>query len=189
MPDVSSVLFAVGYLLIFVGFVAALTPVLPGPLLIWLGALVWAWADGFVRVGWSTLLLLALLAILSWAADVGLSLVSSRRSGAGWRSIATAMLSGLLGAALLSFIPVVGTIVGAAAGSLAGLWVMEYLRARDAAVPGPAAESGAPAPAHVRRAAATQAVKGYVAGFFASMAVKLFISVIMVGIFFWQAFL
>ena len=66
MLELSTLFFLVSYLLIFLGIVGTLVPVLPGPLLIWLGAFVWAWADGFVHIGWPTLLVLAVLTIISW---------------------------------------------------------------------------------------------------------------------------
>ena len=49
------VLQAVGYALVVLGLIGAVLPVLPGPILIWLGVLVWAWADGFATVNWWTL--------------------------------------------------------------------------------------------------------------------------------------
>ena len=162
--------------------------------------MVWAWADGFVRIGWPTLLFLAFLTIIAWGADLGLSFISSRRSGAGWRSIGISILGGLAGAILLSSIPVVGTFVGAAVGSISALWLMEYRRAQRAlAVPGSAGAEGIEAAADLggrdktsarsHRRAATQAVKGYVSGFLLAMAVEFAISVTMLAIFVWQAFL
>ena len=182
----SNLLFVIAYLLLFLGIVGAMVPVLPGPLLIWLGAFAWAWADGFIRVGWPTLLVLAILTIISWTADLGLSFLSSRKSGAGWRSIAVSILGGLLGAILLASIPVVGAFIGAAIGSVSALWVMEYRRAQVNA----ATMEGAD-PQHPQRSktAATRAVKGYVGGFLLAMVVQFAFSLIMLTIFAWQAFL
>ena len=193
MFDLTPLLFVVGYALIFLGIVGALVPVLPGPLLIWLGAFVWAWADGFDHIGWPTLLVLAVLTIIAWAADLGLSLFSSRRSGAGWRSIFVSILGGLAGAIVLSSVPVIGTFIGAVVGSIAALWVMEFRRAQLSAASATGAGAGdertGEATARANRAAATQAVKGYVSGFFLAMAVEFVVSVIMLSIFAWQAFL
>ena len=198
--ELSDLLFGFSYLLITLGIVGAMVPVLPGPPFIWIGVLVWAWADGFARIGWPTLLFLAILTIIAWGADLGLSFVSSRRSGAGWRSIGVSILGGLAGAILLSSIPVVGTFVGAAVGSISALWLMEYRRAqRASAVPGTTGSGGIEAAADLgsraktsarsHRQAATQAVKGYVSGFLLAMAVEFAISVTMLAIFVWQAFL
>lgn len=198
--ELSDLLFGFSYLLITLGIVGAMVPVLPGPPFIWIGVLVWAWADGFARIGWPTLLFLAFLTIIAWGADLGLSFISSRRSGAGWRSIGVSILGGLAGAILLSSIPVVGTFVGAAVGSISALWLMEYRRAqRASAVRGTAGAGGIEAAADLgsrvktsarsHRQAATQAVKGYVSGFLLAMAVEFAISVTMLAIFVWQAFL
>ena len=193
MFELSTLFFLVSYLLIFLGIVGALVPVLPGPLLIWLGAFVWAWADGFVHIGWPTLLVLAVLTIISWGADLGLSFISSRRSGAGWRSIGVSILGGIIGAILLSSVPVVGTFIGAAVGSISALWLMEYRRAqtsfRDAAGPSTPGMGSGETNAQGNKAAATQAVRGYVGGFLMAMAVEFLISVMMLSIFAWQAFL
>jgi len=191
--DLTPIFFVIGYLLIFLGIVGALVPVLPGPLLIWLGAFVWAWADDFARIGWPTLFVLAVLTIVAWGADLGLSFLGSKRSGAGWRSIGVSILGGLVGAILLSSVPVVGTFIGAAIGSVSALWLMEYRRAQvasgnDAGRIFGTEVSGA-SNVQENRAAATRAVKGYVGGFMMAMVVEFIISLMMLTIFAWQAFL
>src|SRR5258707_14610976 len=102
-----------GYALIFLGLVGAVVPVLPGPLLIWLGTLAWAWGDHFIRINWPTLVGLGVLALLALGADLFLTTVMTRRVGASWRSIGGAIAGGLVGGAFLSEIPVLGTIAGA----------------------------------------------------------------------------
>ena len=42
--------------LMLIGLIAAVLPVLPGPVLIWLGALIWAWTGKFQQVGWTVLM-------------------------------------------------------------------------------------------------------------------------------------
>lgn len=182
----SSLLFVIAYLLLFLGMVGAVVPVLPGPLLIWLGAFLWAWADGFLHVGWPTLLVLAALTVVSWAADLGLSFFSSRKSGAGWSSIGVSTAGGLLGAILLSGVPVIGTFIGAAIGSISALWLMEFRRAQaSATVEGSAVLRRS----QHSKAAATNAVKGYVGGFLLSIVIQFGVSTVMLAIFAWQAFL
>ena len=190
MLDFSNLIFVLSYLLIFLGIVGALVPILPGPLLIWLGAFVWAWADEFARIGWPTLLVLAVLTVIAWGADLGLSFLGSKRSGAGWRSIGVSILGGLIGAVLLSSVPIVGTFIGAAIGSVSALWLMEFRRAQVASGDG----SGLNSPSNTsnvqdNRTRATRAVKGYVGGFLMAMAVEFIISLMMLSIFAWQAFL
>ena len=193
MFDISNLFFVLSYLLIFLGIVGALVPLLPGPPLIWLGALVWAWADGFVRIGWPTLLVLAVLTVIAWGADLALSFLGSKRSGAGWRSIGVSILGGLIGAILLSSVPVVGTFIGAVIGSISALWFMEYRRAQVAPPEGSGLDTAtnpqSPSTVQENRARATRAVKGYVGGFLMAMAVEFIISLMMLSIFAWQAFL
>lgn len=170
MTDFTTVLSAIGYLLIFLGLVGAVVPLLPGPFFIWLGVFLWAWADGFVQIGWPTLLVLGVLTLAAWLADLFLSTISSRRAGAGWLSIGVSILTGIGGALLLSFIPILGSLVGAVVGAIAGLWYMEYRAKGD-------------------RELATQAVRGYIGGVLLSMAVELTAALVMILIFAWQAFI
>lgn len=169
MTDFTTVLSAIGYLLIFLGLVGAVVPLLPGPFFIWLGVFLWAWGDDFARIGWPTLLVLGLLTLAAWLADLFLSAVSSRRAGAGWLSIGVSILTGIGGALLLSFVPIIGSLVGAVVGAIAGLWYMEYRTKGD-------------------RELATQAVRGYIGGVLLSMAVELSAALVMILIFAWQAF-
>jgi uncharacterized protein len=149
--------------------VGAVVPILPGPPFIWLGIFIWAWADGFTRIGWPVLALLGVLTLMAWGADLALTTISSRRSGVSWRAILLSILGGLAGAILLSFIPLIGTLIGAVAGSAATLWYLEYQDKGD-------------------RAAATRAVRAYFVGYMLAMVIGLSISLTMVAIFIWQAF-
>ena len=169
MTDYTTIFSALGYLLIFLGLVGSVVPLLPGPAFIWLGVFIWAWNDNFVHIGWPTLLVLGVLTLIAWGVDIAFSLISSRKAGAGWLSIGVSILTGIGGGILLSFIPVVGSILGAIGGAIAGLWFMEYRSKGD-------------------RALATQAVRGYIGGVLVSMAMELGMALLMILIFAWQAF-
>ncbi len=161
----------VGYLLILIGLIGAVVPVLPGPFLIWLGALIWAWGDGFVRVGWPTLIVLLLLALAAWISDLFLNVVIGRRSGASWKAILAAIGGGLLGGILFSgVVPVLGTLLGALIGAIAGVFAAEWWDKRD------------------RRAALTS-VRAYISSMIIAAIVEIVIAVGMVSIFAWQAFI
>ncbi len=160
-----------GYVLIVVGLIGAVVPILPGPMIIWLGALVWAWGDGFDRIGWPTLLILLVLALGAWASDFLLNMLVSRRAGASWQAIAAAIVGGLAGGLLLSgVVPVLGSLVGAVLGALAGTYVVEYAHTRD---------SGA----------ALTAMRAYVGSMLLASLLEVIIAVVMVSLFAWQAFL
>ncbi len=169
MNDYTTIFSAIGYLLIFLGLVGAVVPLLPGPAFIWLGVFIWAWNDGFERIGWPTLLVLGVLTIVAWLADLLLSLMSSRRAGAGWKSIGVSILTGIGGALLLGFVPVIGPLVGAIVGAIAGLWYMEYRAKGD-------------------RDAATRSVRSYIGGVLLAMAIEMAAALLMIVIFAWQAF-
>ena len=169
MTDYTPIFSGIGYILIFLGLVGAVVPLLPGPAFIWLGVFIWAWGDGFTRIGWPTLLFLGILTLIAWGVDIAFSVISSRKAGAGWLSIGVSILTGIGGGILLSFIPLVGSILGAIGGAIAGLWYMEYRAKGD-------------------RALATQAVRGYIGGVLVSMAVELGVALLMILIFAWQAF-
>lgn len=158
------------YALLFLGLVGSVVPILPGPVLIWLGALLWAWQDGFQAVGWPTLLVLAGLTLLAWGCDLVLTTVISRKNGVSWKAIAGAIGGGLIGGLLFGgFIPVIGTVVAALAGSVAGMLLVEYYDKR-----------------HWPQA--VQASRNYIIAFALSSLVEAWLAVLMIAFFVWQAF-
>jgi uncharacterized protein len=160
-----------GFVLLFLGLAGSILPVLPGPFLIWLGALLWAWGNGFERVGWPTLAVLGVLALAAWASDLFLNMVISRQAGASWKSIGGAIAGGIIGGLLLSvWIPVLGTLLGAVAGGVAGMWFVEYADKRNFR-------------------AARRAVRAYLASMALAAFLELSLAAAMIGIFVWQAFL
>ena len=170
MEPTATLLTLVAYLLIILGLIGSVLPILPGSLLIFLGALSWAWADGFQAVGWPTLVVLGLLMILAWVSDLILTTFGTRKAGASWKAVAGAIMGGIAGAILLSGVmPVIGTILGTILGALIGILLAEYYDKRD-------------------WGQAYQASKGYIFGSVAARVLDVFLSVLMVAIFVWQAF-
>lgn len=158
-------------ILVFIGLAGAVIPVLPGPFLIWLGAFIWAWADGFTNMGWGTLTVLGVLAVVAWGSDIFLSTVMSRRAGASWKAILGAIGGGIAGAVFLSWVPLLGSILGAILGAIGGMWLVEYL------------EKGSNAQA------ATTAVQAYISSLVVAAILEMTIALIMVAIFAYRAFL
>ena len=76
---------------------------------------------------------------------------------------------------------------------ISALWLMEYRRAQVSSQQSVAQTTGvtgqSESNAQRNKAAATRAVKGYVGGFLMAMAVEFVISIMMLSIFAWQAFL
>ncbi len=158
-------------ILVFIGLAGSVIPVLPGPFLIWLGAFIWAWADGFTRLGWGTLTVLGVLALVAWGSDLFLSTVMSRRAGASWKSIVGAIVGGLLGALALGWVPLLGSILGAILGAIAGMWLIEYRdKGNDSQ-------------------AATSAVQAYISSMVVAAILEMTIALAMVAIFIYNAYL
>ena len=97
-----------------------LLPVLPGLVLLPLGALIWCWAVGF-GLAWPVLLLAVVLLLLGWGAEaLGVVLGAARLQASRWAygGAALGLLVGVLG--LLPALPVGGPLLGALVGPLLG---------------------------------------------------------------------
>jgi uncharacterized protein len=169
MSAMSLLLYIVGCLAIVVGFLGVILPVLPGPPLIFVGALLWAWGNSFVKIGWPTLAVLALLAVASMGLNFALTTSFSRRAGVSWRAIGGALVGALIGGIVLSVLPLIGTFFGAILGAVIGMWLVEYYVRQDSQ-------------------AASNAVRAYLSGATLSMIVQFVVACLMVSIFVWQAF-
>jgi uncharacterized protein YqgC (DUF456 family) len=156
--------FAVAYLLMFLGLVGALLPLIPGSLLIWIGAFVWARADGFQHFGWPWLILLAGIMVLTWLSDLLLTSTFTRRAGGSWMTVAGAIVGGLLGGVILTILPGVGTIVGTILGAILGILYIEYRAQHD-------------------WSRAFKTALAYVVGYIASAVVQVALCLIMIAIF------
>ena len=112
------VLWALGAVLVVVGFAGILLPALPGTILIFLGLLLAAWADHFTRVGPWTLVIIGLVAAASYAVDFVAAALGAKTLGASRRAMAGAALGTVAG--LFFGIPgvVIGPFVGAVLGEL-----------------------------------------------------------------------
>lgn len=122
---------ALGVALIAVGIVGVFIPVLPGPLMIWVGALVWAASDGFQRVSWPILLVMGLIVVAAWGSNLAMTAYFTRRNSASWKTVAGAIVGGIIGGMLLTFgVPLIGSVIGAVVGGVLGVLVVELLRQR-----------------------------------------------------------
>lgn len=110
--------------IMLVGLIGAILPLVPGPPLIWLGALYYGWRTAWVDVGWPSLTLLLILAIIGGTADVWMGYLGANRGGASaWATLAS-LVGGLVGVIVFS-------IPGAIIGSIAAIVIVEYARHRD----------------------------------------------------------
>jgi len=152
----TTLLWAVAGVLVVVGVAGTFLPALPGTVLVFAGLALAAYADGFVRVGWPTLVLLGALTAVSYVVDFVAAGLGARKFGASKRAAVGAVAGTLLG---LPFgIP--GLVVGPFAGALLGeVWARRGLEG------------------------AAQAGIGAWLGFLLGAAIKLAIVFVMVGLF------
>ena len=109
--------------LMTIGVAGTLLPALPGPVLVFAGALLGAWIDNFSRVPVWVVVILGVLTVLAWVIDYIAGMMGAKRAGASKEAIIGAALGtvaglfmGLIG---VLFMPFVGAVIG------------EYLARRD----------------------------------------------------------
>lgn len=144
----------IALLIMGVGLLGAILPFLPGPTLVWLGALYYSWRTNWVEISPWTLLALLVVALLASTADLWMSYLGSRQGGAHWMSSLAGLVAGLVGLFLFS-LP--GMLIGAVAAILA----VEYHQ-------------------HGSWTQAWQAGKGYLAGYLVSLLVQLGAGIVMI---------
>jgi len=105
--------------LVLLGIAGTVLPALPGAPLVFLGLVCAAWADGFQKVGWFTLSILAILMLLTFVVDFLASRWGAKRVGASWLALAGAFVGTIVGL----FFNVPGLIFGPFLGAVAGEWL------------------------------------------------------------------
>ena len=121
--DASIWLWLLSAALILVGLAGTVLPALPGTALVLAGILLGAWIDDFTRVGWLTLTLVTVLAVLAWALDYVAGLMGAQKVGASKQA--------LIGAAMGTVVGLFMGLVGVLFMPLVGAAVGEYLARRD----------------------------------------------------------
>jgi uncharacterized protein len=116
LEPVTIVLWLAAGVLIVIGALGMILPVLPGAPLIFIGALLAAWAENFRYLGYGSLILLGALAALAVAVDFIASAFGVKRFGATGRAVTGATLGAIVG---LFFGPI-GVLVGPFAGAVVG---------------------------------------------------------------------
>ena len=118
-----TILWVLAIVLVLVGIAGTVVPALPGAPLVFVGLLLAAWADGFQKVGWLPLSILAILTVLTWVVDLLATVLGAKRLKASTLAIIGAAVGSLVGL----FFGFVGLLVGPFVGALLG----EYLSTRD----------------------------------------------------------
>lgn len=112
------ILWIFGAILTVTGLSGLLLPVVPGAPVLFLGLLLGAWAEDFQYIGLWTLLVLAAMAMLTYAVEFAASALGVKKYGGSRRAMAGAVLGGIVG--LFLGIPgiLLGPFVGAVIGEL-----------------------------------------------------------------------
>jgi hypothetical protein len=116
--DITIVLWICSLVLTLLGLAGLLLPALPGAPLLFVGLLLAAWAENFAFVGWKTLVILGIMALLTYVVEFAASAFGVKRFGASNRAMVGAMVGGVAG--LFFGLPgvLLGPFVGAVIGEL-----------------------------------------------------------------------
>lgn len=117
---VAILLWIVGVALVLVGLAGIVLPALPGTILIFAGLLLAAWANGFTAVGSGPLILIGVIAAVSYAVDLVAAAAGAQRIGSSRRAVVGAALGTLLGL----FFGLPGVLFGPLAGALVAEWTV-----------------------------------------------------------------
>ena len=111
----TAILWVCAIALIAIGVAGTFLPVLPGAILVFAGIALAAWSDDFTRIpGW-LLLLLGVLAAMTWIVDYLAAAMGAKRAGASRQAI-------------------IGAAVGTLAGIFSGLWGLLFMPLAGAAI-------------------------------------------------------
>lgn len=118
---ITVLLWTLAVVLIIAGIAGLMVPALPGAPLLFAGLLLAAWAEDFAYVGVKTLIVLGLMALLSYAVDIMAGVFGAKRFGASPRALWGAALGGTVG--IVFGLPgvLLGPFVGAVIGELSML--------------------------------------------------------------------
>lgn len=102
--------------LVGAGLLGLVLPGLPGAPLIFLGLLLAAWGEGFHYVGLWTLLVIAVLALLTYGVDLWATMFGAKKFGASKRAVVGALIGVVAGLFLgfpgVLFGPFIGAVIG-----------------------------------------------------------------------------
>ena len=112
------ILIGLAALVTAIGIIGLVVPILPGPLLIFAGLVLAAWAEGFAEVGGLTITVLALLTVVALVVDVIGSAAGVKGSGASQRAAWGAVIGAIIGLGFGWLGILLGPLIGAFLGEL-----------------------------------------------------------------------
>ncbi|MBT8065223.1 MAG: DUF456 domain-containing protein [Gammaproteobacteria bacterium] len=107
-------------LIVIAGLAGTIIPALPGVPLVFLGLFLGAWIDDFAIVGWATIGVLAVLAVIAWVVDFVAGAAGARYLGASSRAFWGATIGAVVGIFFGFAGMLIGPFLGAVIGELSG---------------------------------------------------------------------
>ena len=117
--DTQTLYYVLAGALVLVGLAGVVLPALPGLPLMFAGLWLAAWAGGYDQVGVGTVIMLAVLTLLSLGVDIVAALLGAKRVGAS----RLALLGAAIGTVAGLFLGLAGIIIGPFVGALLGEWL------------------------------------------------------------------
>jgi uncharacterized protein YqgC (DUF456 family) len=114
-------IFGITQFFMLVGLFGLVVPIFPGTVIMWLAALGYGLVAGFGTLGVVIFVILTLLMLASTVMDNLMMGVGARQGGASWKTIAVALLAGVVGTIIF---PPFGGIIAAPV----AVFVLEYTR-------------------------------------------------------------
>ena len=151
-----------------IALLGVFVPIIPDIALIWLVILVYAIAERFSTIDPLTFVAVTFLAGLGFTAEFWMSQAGAKITGASIWSILAGIALGIVGAVLGLVFLGIGAVPGAFLGGLIGLVLVEWYQRRQ-------------------WRETLKVVGGWLAGYLLSVGVQLYIGVLMILIFVWQA--
>ena len=111
-------------LTMIVGWLSLLIVIVPGLVIMWIGALGYGLATGFDTTAWIIFAIMTVLMVVGSLADNVLMGASARQKGASWWSLGAAWVGAIIGTIVL---PPIGGLIFA----LLALFLVEYYRLKD----------------------------------------------------------
>ena len=114
--ETTLVFWLLAVLLLVAGLIGLFVPVLPGAPLIFAGLVIAAWAEDFHYAGLWTVVILAILTLLTLAVDFWATIFGAKKFGASKRAVIGALIGLVIGIFLgfpgIIFGPFIGAVVG-----------------------------------------------------------------------------
>lgn len=101
------------------GVICAILPVVPGPPVVWLGAVFYGWQTQWQGIGWVALTVLFAVSLVGSTSDWWLSALLLKQAGGSLWATLGSFVGGIIG---FFIIPVAGIILGSLLGVAAVVW-------------------------------------------------------------------